>query len=203
MPSTPPALPGDPARVVTAPSGVTLRIVWLPQSLHGLHAFDVALGLAGTSAVEGRSGGSAGDHTIIVRFNHQLAAATAALGGGGGAVAGEPKIVDGEVWVNLTGISDMQTLTLTLSGVVDQVGQSLRAVEVTAGFLRGDVNGDGHVNAGDALLTRSRSGQATNIDNFRADVNSDGTINAGDAAIVRGNSGQAITAPDSEVEEKQ
>ena len=54
--------------------------------------------------------------------------------------------------------------------------------------LLGDTNGDGVVNAGDALETRNRSGQITNATNFYSDVTIDGVINSGDATIVRSRS---------------
>ena len=47
----------------------------------------------------------------------------------------------------------------------------------------------GFVNAGDALQTRNRSGQATDATNFRSDVNADGFVNSGDTTVVRARSG--------------
>jgi hypothetical protein len=63
---------------------------------------------------------------------------------------------------------------------------------VSAGFLRGDVSGDGTINAGDALQTRSRAGQSASATSFRADFNLDDTINSGDATVVRSRSGNFI-----------
>ncbi len=60
------------------------------------------------------------------------------------------------------------------------------------GVLVGDTNGDGFVNAGDALQTRNRSGQATDATNFRSDVNVDGFVNSGDTTVVRARSGTAL-----------
>ena len=48
------------------------------------------------------------------------------------------------------------------------------------------------VNAGDALQTRNRSGQATNATNFRSDVSLDGIVNSGDTTIVRSKSGNSV-----------
>jgi hypothetical protein len=58
--------------------------------------------------------------------------------------------------------------------------------------LIGDVNGDRVVNSGDALQTRSRSGQATGAANFRSDMNGDGFINSGDTLVVRSRSGAGL-----------
>ncbi len=60
------------------------------------------------------------------------------------------------------------------------------------GVLLGDTNGDGFVNAGDAVQTRSRAGQGTNATNFRSDVNADGFVNSGDTTVVRARSGTAL-----------
>jgi hypothetical protein len=51
------------------------------------------------------------------------------------------------------------------------------------------------VNAGDALQTRNRSGQATDGTNFRSDVTADGFVNSGDTTVVRSRSGTSVTAP--------
>jgi hypothetical protein len=56
----------------------------------------------------------------------------------------------------------------------------------------GDTNGDRFVNSGDALQTRTRSGQATDATNFRSDVNADGFINSGDTTLVRARSGTFV-----------
>ena len=94
--------------------------------------------------------------------------------------------------VNLTGVADAQNVTVTLSNVTDNFAQVLPDTPFSAGFLVADTNGDGFVNAGDALQTRNRSGQATDGANFRSDVNADGFVNSGDTTIVRARSGTFI-----------
>ena len=94
--------------------------------------------------------------------------------------------------VGLTGVADVQTITLTLSNVTDIFAQVLPDTALSVGFLIGDTNGDRFVNAGDTTQTRSRSGQTTTATNFRSDVNVDGFINTGDTTIVRGRSGNSL-----------
>ena len=65
-------------------------------------------------------------------------------------------------------------------------------VAIPMGLLVGDSNGDGFVNAGDALQTRNRSGQATNATNFRSDVDTDGFVNGGDTLAVRSRAGTSL-----------
>ena len=87
----------------------------------------------------------------------------------------------------LTNVANAQTLTLTLFSASD--GANTNNVAVPMSVLVGDTNGDRFVNSGDALQTRSRSGQGTNATNFRSDVNADGVINSGDTTAVRAKSG--------------
>ena len=94
--------------------------------------------------------------------------------------------------VNLTGVTNAQTVVVTLSGVTDSFSQTLPNTALSVGLLLGDTNGDRFVNAGDALQTRNRSGQATDVANFRSDVNTDGSVNSGDTTIVRARSGTAL-----------
>ena len=91
--------------------------------------------------------------------------------------------------VNLTGVSNAQVITVSLTNVNDSAGNNSSSVPASMGMLVGDSNGDGIVNAGDALQTRTRSGQATDATNFRSDVNADGFVNIGDSTVVRGRSG--------------
>ena len=94
--------------------------------------------------------------------------------------------------VNLTGVSNAQTITVSLTNVTDSLGNNSSAITASMGVLLGDSNGDGFVNSGDALQTRSRSGQTTSVTNFRSDVNADGFVNSGDTTIVRSRSGTAL-----------
>jgi hypothetical protein len=78
---------------------------------------------------------------------------------------------------------------VTLSNVTHNVAQVLPDTPFSAGFLVGDTNGDRFVNSGDALQTRTRSGQAADATNFRSDANADGFVNSGDTTVVRAGSG--------------
>jgi len=71
-------------------------------------------------------------------------------------------------------------------------GSATNNAAVTMGVLIGDGNGDGLVNSGDSLQTRNRSGQASDLTNFRSDVNTDGFVNSGDTTAVRSRSGTAL-----------
>ena len=98
--------------------------------------------------------------------------------------------------VNLTGVANAQTVAVNLSNVTDEFSQVLANTTVNASFLLGDTNGDRMVNAGDAVQTRNRAGQAVDETNFRSDVNLDAFLNSGDTLTVRGQSGNSVHLAD-------
>jgi len=92
-----------------------------------------------------------------------------------------------QVTVNLTGVTNVQTITVTLHNV-NNTGD----VPVSMGVLVGDVNGNAAVNASDVSLTKSQVGVAVSGSNFREDVNANGVINSVDVAQVKANVGTAL-----------
>ena len=95
-----------------------------------------------------------------------------------------------QVTVNLTGVTDVQTITVTLFDVND--GTHMGEVPVSMGVLVGDANGDATVNAADVSLTRSQVGLPVTESNFREDVKPDGSINTTDVRLVRSNVGHSL-----------
>lgn len=145
--------------------------------------------------IEPRNGqGAAGNHTIVFKFANAVAnvGSVAVTNGNGNVASHGVGSNPTEYVVNLSGVTDDQTLRLTLSGVTDAADNSSPSITVSIGFLIGDTNGDRTVNVGDAQQTRTRSGQDTNAENFRSDINLDGAVNSGDAFIVRGRSGNSL-----------
>jgi hypothetical protein len=130
----------------------------------------------------------------VFTFNNPIATSTATVTAGTATIAGSPIIAGNTVTVNLTGVANAQTVTITLSEITDSFGQSLAPISVSVGFLLGDTNGDGVVNGGDALQTRNRAGQVTDATNFRSDFNLDGVVNGGDVIVARSRSGSSLTA---------
>ncbi len=152
----------------------------------GAGTFDINLPLSGTAGVEDRSTG--GNYSIILTFiNGPVTSGTAAVTTGTG-VAGSPTFSGSTMTVPLTGVTNVQTLTLT----VNNVNGLLPSASVNIGFLIGDTTGDGTVNAGDIGQTKSQSGNPVTGSNFREDVTVDGTINAGDIGLVKSKSGTAL-----------
>jgi hypothetical protein len=97
-----------------------------------------------------------------------------------------------EVFVNLTGVTNAQSITVTVTGLVGASPGGATSVEGVMGVLIGDTNNDRTVNSGDAQQTRNRSGEVADGTTFRSDVNADGTVNSGDAILVRSHSGTGL-----------
>ena len=94
------------------------------------------------------------------------------------------------VTINLTSVSNAQTLAINLLGVND--GTTFGDVTVFMGVLAGDTNADRFVDAVDVSQTKSQSGNPVGLSNFREDVNVDGFIDAVDTALVKSKSGTAL-----------
>jgi hypothetical protein len=180
---------------MTVPTPAVQLASVVSRKMHlGAGEFDIDLPLAGSQAVECRSGGSDGDHTLVFTFVRPVTvgSATVTPAPGGTGVAAQPAVIgDGrQVVVDLKNVSNTQTITVVLAAVND--GTSTNNISVPMGILLGDTTGDGAVNSGDATQTRSRSGQLIDAATFRSDVNLDGVVNSGDAFIVRSRSGTTI-----------
>ena len=94
--------------------------------------------------------------------------------------------------VNLTGVTNAQTTTVSLDNVTDSSSQVLPTTAIAIGFLVGDTSGNGSVNASDVSQTKLQSGQVVTATNFREDVTVNGSINASDVSLVKSNSGTAL-----------
>jgi fibronectin-binding autotransporter adhesin len=170
------------------------------RKLHGGTPFDINLPLTGDAGVECRSSGGSNDYQIVVTFANSVAvtgspqatvisgAATIGTGGvaNGGAVAATGTVVT----IPLTNVTNAQFIEVRLTSVND--GINIGDVVIPMGVLIGDTTGNGSVNASDVSQTKSRSGQAISVSNFRSDVTANGSINASDIGAVKSKSGTAL-----------
>jgi hypothetical protein len=113
------------------------------------------------------------------------------VSGTGSVASGSPTFAGNTMTVNLTGVSDIQNLTIALSDLTDAMGQTL-TTSVPVGILFCDVGGNRTVNGTDALQTQFESGHALTATNCRMDVNCSGAINSTDKGIVQSNSGHGL-----------
>jgi N-acetylneuraminic acid mutarotase len=151
--------------------------------------FDVPLALPGNVGIECRSGGGTNDYQMIINFANSVTVESASVTSGTGSVSSF-SVSGSQVTVNLTGVTNVQRITVTLHNVND--GTHMGNVPVSMGVLVGDVNGNTVVNASDVSLTKSQVGRAVSASNFREDVNANGTISATDVAIVKSDVGTSL-----------
>ena len=129
------------------------------RKLHAGAAFDIVLPPQGVAGIECRSGGERGDYQVVVNCYHAFTFEDASVTSGSGTVVSASGNGSASVVIDLANVTNAQLLTLTLTGVND--GTITSDVVIPIDMLVGDTNGDGFVNAGDAVQTRSRSGQTT------------------------------------------
>jgi hypothetical protein len=160
------------------------------RKMHGgAGTFDVPLPLTGSVGVECRSGGATNDYQMIVNFASSVTVDSVAVTSGTGSVSSF-SVSGSQVTVNLTGVTNVQRITVTLHNVND--GTSTGDVPVSMGVLIGDVNGNAVVNSSDVSLTKAQAGQPVTGSNFREDVNANGTISSTDVALVKSEVGTAL-----------
>ncbi|MEP6955668.1 MAG: hypothetical protein ABI883_02495 [Chthoniobacterales bacterium] len=163
------------------------------RKIHGTAGpFDVLLPLTGNPGIECRtgSGANADTHQLVVSFASPVSLSGVTVAGGDGLATATSSVNGGVVTIDLSQVTDAQTLTVTLLNVND--GVRFGPVAIPFAVLLGDVNADRLVNAADALQTRSRAGQSADAASFRADVNTDSLINGGDTVRVRSRSGMSL-----------
>ena len=92
--------------------------------------------LTGNPGIECRSGGATNDYQVIFTFPSSVTFINAAVTGGVGSVSGSGGNGTNTVTVNLTGVTNVQKITVTLLGVNN--GTSTGDVGVQMGVLIGD-----------------------------------------------------------------
>jgi hypothetical protein len=179
-----------PPQLTPAPvlSGVVSR-----KAHGGAGSFDIDLPVIGPSGVECRTGGPTNDYTMIFTFARNLtvvgsASVTTGIGSvSSRAIGPNPN----QYTVSLTGVTNAQLISVTLTGVVDSAG-AVGNFSGTMGVLLGDVNASGRVDSGDVFQVRQNTGQGATISNFRNDVNTSGRIDSGDVFAVRQQTGTGL-----------
>ena len=87
--------------------------------------------------------------------------------------------------VDIAGVTcNGSDITVSLSGVHDDQGNTLASASATMTLLVGDVNGDGTVPSADVRPVKRDRGQQSDSNNFREDVNASGHIDYSDVHLV-------------------
>jgi hypothetical protein len=145
--------------------------------------------LTNGNGIECRSSSSSGtgNYMIIFTFGNNLANVAAAnVTGGTGTVSSSAVGPNPNQYnVNLTGVTNAQSITVALANVNDSAGNYSVSVPATMGVLLGDVNASGRVDAADVSSIRQQTLQTVTTLNFRNDINASGRIDAADVSIAR------------------
>ncbi len=167
------------------PNSSTLALTdSVSRKTHGTAGtFDIDLPQDG-SGVECRSSG--GSHEFVFTFTKDVVSGNVALSApAGGSIAGSPTFAGNTMTVELTGVTNDQTITVTLHNVTDTFSQVLPDTDISAGMLIGDSSGNKTVDLTDYNLVRAQVGAPVTATNFREDLDVNGTITRADGKIVR------------------
>jgi hypothetical protein len=187
------------AQVVIAVSSGQIQMSGVvSRKIHGtVGTFDTVLRLTTPATIEDRASGNTGasgvDYQLIFVFPNRLSSVGTISAPG---VTQEPT---GQIdpnnnhqyIVNLTGVPNKQYTTVTLNNVQDAANNAGN-VSVIMGLLVGDTNADAAVDSADISQTKSQSGRAVTVSNYREDLNVDGAIDSADISLVKSKSGSGL-----------
>ena len=175
-------------------TGQIVPVGAVSRKTHGsAGTFDVDLPLVGAPGIECRTGGANGDHKVVITFAVPVNVSSASVTPGQGASGSVSSysVNNTQVTVNLTGVTNAQTVQVNLIGTAAGNPQTFN-VSIPMGVLAGDTTANRAVNSSDIAQTQSQSGQTVTNANFREDVTVNGAINSSDIAFVQSKSGTAL-----------
>ena len=132
--------------------------------------------------------------TIALTFDKPISAATVTVTEGV-ATAGAPTFSGNDVIVGLTGVTNQQYVTVSLTSVASTDGGTGGSGSVRIGFLVGDVNQNRVVTVSDLSLVNAQLAQSVTAANYLKDVNANGTLTVSDKSITNTNLSKALPAP--------
>lgn len=154
--------------------------------------FDLALSTIPTNpSTEPRQGPA---QTIVFSFDKPINAATATITEGV-ATAAAPTFSGNDVSVSLSGVSNQQYVTVSLTNVASSDGGSGGSGSVRIGFLVGDVSQNRVVTVADLGLVNAQLAQSVTTANYLKDVNASGTLTVADKGITNANLTLGLPAP--------
>jgi hypothetical protein len=152
--------------------------------------FDVDLPIVGPPfGIECRNSG--GNHTLVFTFSNNVVSGSANVTSGTGTPA-MPVFSGNTMSVDVTGATNPEVITMTLTNVTDTFAQTLSSASVSMNILIGDSSANKSVNASDISQVKAQSGAQVTAANFREDLTVNGTINASDVSIAKAKSGTGL-----------
>ena len=184
----------NPVAVTCLASSSILPVSAVSRKTHSFAGvFDINLPVTGSPGIECRTGGANGNHTVVISFANPVTMppnSVSVASNDGMAMVSSYTVNGAVVTVNLTKVTNAQTITITLTNVSD--GTNVGNVSLPMSVLLGDTNADRFTDAVDTAQTKSQSGNPVTNSNFREDVNIDGFVDAVDTALVKSKSGTAL-----------
>ncbi len=171
----------------TASSAPPQLVSAVSRMTQGTTAFDIQLPLSGGSGVECRT--LVNGLTLVLSFDQPVTAGDASSNVGNATVGG---FAGNTMTVQLANVTDVQTITLTVSNVTNAAAESLPSAAVLFRTLMGDVNATGSITGSDVNIVKAQVGATVDGSNFRCDVNAGGSITGADTAIVKSRIGASI-----------
>ena len=133
-------------------------------------------------------------HTLILTFDKPVTAGNVAITEGT-AVPGTPTIAGNDITASLTGVSDVQYVTIVYSGVAAVDGGTGGSGSVRVGFLAGDSNQDRGVKVSDVGIVNASLLNPVTSANFLLDINADGKLTVGDKGMVTASMLKKLATP--------
>jgi hypothetical protein len=170
------------------------------RKVHGTAGpFDIDLPQGSPVGIECRAPGPNSGYQLIYTFNKAVTVAGSATRAQGTGVVGQAALGPNpnQITVNLTGVTNIQHLIITLNGVQDAAGAILNNLVARMDVLVGDTNADGNVDGTDVSQTKSKSGSNLSVtpSAFREDINLDGFVDGTDVSFVKSRSGGHLPPP--------
>ena len=177
----------DSARAATAPQ--MTRAV--SRRLHGAVSYDIPLPQSGASGIECRQLGTQGV-TLVLTFDQPISGGSAAVTAGVATVAAPPTASGSTLTIVLSGVSNAQALTVSVTNVTPTAGGAVGSATVNFRVLEGDVNASGAVSSADVAVVKFNAGRPLDGANFRSDLNNNGAITSGDVVIAKFRAGTTV-----------
>jgi len=134
-------------------------------------------------------------HQIVFTFDKPLTSGGVSITEGTATIAAGSGIAGSTAVINLSGVTDQQYVTVSLSGMASTDGGTGGVGTARIGFLTGDVNGSRIVAVTDLVVVNGQLGKPLTAANQLSDVNLSGIITVLDKVVVNTNLGHFLPAP--------
>jgi hypothetical protein len=133
-------------------------------------------------------------HTIAFTFDKPVTSGNVTVTEGV-ATVGAPTFSGNEMRVGLTGVTNVQYVTISVSNVASSDGGTGGVGAARIGFLLGDVNQTRVVTVADLGLVNAQLAQVVTAANYPKDINATGTLTVADKGLTNSVLATALPPP--------